>query len=231
LNQCRLRLDFLDLSKSLVKEELSLQSCFCWQLALTRIANNPWEGQHFHTAVLYNKPDAVELLLKARADPNSVSSAGATPLQLPVGNGNVDIITSLLPHGANPNACDSQGYTPLYSKWVNLQQLNRFCNVDLQEGNTLLHYAARHGIIEVVELLLKGGENPNAVDRFKETPLHCTAACWVAEPEESAVIVETLFRNGGNLKTKTWSGDSIAYCRECKRHSSSESVVCPGRRC
>ena len=41
--------------------------------------------------------------------------------------------------------------------------------------NTPLHYAARHGHIECVRLLLMHGADWRSVNNFGETPLHCTA--------------------------------------------------------
>jgi ankyrin repeat protein len=39
-------------------------------------------------------------------------------------------------------------------------------------GETLLHYAARYGRIDIVEYLISKGADPNATDGARNTPLH-----------------------------------------------------------
>ena len=41
-----------------------------------------------------------------------------------------------------------------------------------RDGDTLLHYAAMHGGINVVKALLSAGANVSAKDNIDETPLH-----------------------------------------------------------
>jgi hemoglobin len=61
-------------------------------------------------------------------------------------------------------------------------------------GKTLLHIAGVAGRLSTVELLLRLGADPNALDGGKHTPLYCTGdQCAV---EESADVVHALFRGG-----------------------------------
>ncbi|MFP3016844.1 MAG: ankyrin repeat domain-containing protein [Wolbachia sp.] len=55
---------------------------------------------------------AVDLLLKAGADPNAKNAEGETPLYYAAAIGNNESVSSLLRAGANPSICDRQGKTP-----------------------------------------------------------------------------------------------------------------------
>jgi truncated hemoglobin YjbI len=64
-------------------------------------------------------------------------------------------------------------------------------------GNTLLHFAAGAGCLEVVDLLLRLGVDPNIQGRGEHTPLYCVAnQCgWRAGPE----VVRALVRAGADV--------------------------------
>jgi len=54
-------------------------------------------------------------------------------------------------------------------------------NVKDSCGYTPLHWAAVDGRKEIVEILLKKGASPRALNNFKDTPLHCAAAAGRSE--------------------------------------------------
>ena len=72
-------------------------------------------------------------------------------------------------------------------------------------GNTLLHYAARHGHKAVAELLLANGADVNAKDEAGLTPLH------EAIGYERKEVFELLLANKADINARTNGGDTPLY--------------------
>lgn len=124
----------------------------------------------------------VDVLLSAKANPNTTDNERKTALHLAATEGNVDAVTSLLSNKAKTAVKDMDGCTPLHyaaagghSKVV-LQLVN---NKTIEEKNawrkTPLHLAAERGHDSVVVQLLEAGAKINSTDHSKDTPLHCAA--------------------------------------------------------
>lgn len=104
-------------------------------------------GRESLSSEVYN--GIIELLLKQGADPNSVNYIGATPLHLATVRGaDPSAVELLLQYGANVNRVTVGGgaYTPL-------------------------HAAVSAGRIDLVELLLANGADPDLRDGSGHTPL------------------------------------------------------------
>ncbi|MFP3016025.1 MAG: ankyrin repeat domain-containing protein [Wolbachia sp.] len=69
-------------------------------------------GARTREAIRDRVDQAVDLLLKAGADPNAKSYEGEIPLHYAAAIGNDEGVNLLLRGGANPNICDKQGKTP-----------------------------------------------------------------------------------------------------------------------
>ena len=63
------------------------------------------------------------------------------------------------------------------------------------EGNTLLHWAAAGGHLEIVRFLLENGADVEARSRDGFTPLHSVAQ------EDHADVLELLIQKGSNVNT------------------------------
>ncbi|NXF38146.1 ASB10 protein, partial [Nyctibius bracteatus] len=102
------------------------------------------------------RPDCVRLLLGFGADPEAVSEDGYKPLHLCKSPDSVECVRQLLQHGAGVNSRTEE------------------------EDDTALHVAARHGLAEHVQLLLRYGAELEAKNEEGQTPLN--AAC--AQPHQ-----------------------------------------------
>jgi ankyrin repeat protein len=71
-------------------------------------------------------------------------------------------------------------------------------NAAQPDGMTALHWAADHGDVELAEMLLYAGANPNAMTRIGEyTPLH------IASRDGTAAIVKLLLEKGADPTART----------------------------
>ena len=46
-------------------------------------------------------------------------------------------------------------------------------------GNSVLHYAAKHGHVDMIQYLVDNGNDPNARNYLSETPLHLAAGAYL----------------------------------------------------
>ena len=146
----------------------------------------------------------VELLLEfANADVNAVDKAGISPLAEAAECGNMTIGRMLLEHGADPNLSGHEdGMSPLLlvsqsgkNDFITLLLMsNTETNIEARDsiGSTSLMLAAQQGHGSTVDLLLKNGADPNAVDNDG------TTALFFAAQEGFAKIVGTLLDKGAN---------------------------------
>ncbi|CAF1280498.1 unnamed protein product [Rotaria sp. Silwood1] len=130
-----------------------------------------------HKAVIHDRPECVEVLMDAHADPN-VAFMGDTPLSIAARHNRRKIVQILLNH-----------------KETNVNHRN-------DQGGTALHFASA-GIVdspECVELLLKHGAKVNAQDLKNNTA--AMVACFFNKPR----ILTTLIRAGADLAVRNNEG-------------------------
>ena len=136
-------------------------------------------GKHFHVA---------ELLQRNGADVNVRDIDDDTPLREASWAGAMDIVEWLLNHGADVNVQGHQGWSPLHSAATNgrhqifhmLIEHNADIQIQNQFGQSPLHVAAgpwsARENIDIMQVLLDRGADPNARDNDGSTPLH--HSCW-----------------------------------------------------
>ena len=135
-------------------------------------------------AALYRKHFQVaELLHRHGADIDVLSDNKSTPLLVACVDGSVDVVHWLLDHGAGVNTQDRALFTPLHraTEFGRLQvvQLLIKHNADIHgltiSGLSPLHMAATpynmDNQIDIMQILLDHGANPNARDINNATPL------------------------------------------------------------
>ena len=107
---------------------------------------NAWDLAHsltpLHRAMFHENEQTIRLLLEAGADPNPVSNQGDSALRLAVEQNNLEMAALCLHYGASQTINESGG----------------FC------GNTVLGLAALKLNLPMIELLLEGGADPEALD-------------------------------------------------------------------
>ena len=137
--------------------------------------------------------DAVQILLDKGADPDKAELDEYGPLHMAALMGYKDVVKMLLDAGANPNKEAGEGNTALLVAAE--KECKEVAKVLLEGGAdpnvaqvdngrwTALHHAAYEGDIEMVQLLVDYGADPDAEDENGETALH-----FARDMEHCAVI-------------------------------------------
>jgi ankyrin repeat protein len=100
--------------------------------------------------------EAVDALAAAGADPNLTDPDGATALVLAIINANYDVAARLLEHGADPNIADNEAKMAALYAAVDMHRLA------IGHGRPNPKPSGLLGALDVIELLLERGADPNA---------------------------------------------------------------------
>uniref|UniRef100_A0ABD2XL56 Uncharacterized protein n=1 Tax=Trichogramma kaykai TaxID=54128 RepID=A0ABD2XL56_9HYME len=147
---------------------------------------------HFHVACTTGRVDIVRQFLElGHVDPNLlVPETRNTPLHYAIAYCNRPVVELLLKCGGNPHSVNVDGSTALHVACRSTSddavprmlfefsdERHRPIQVDARDNlhNTSLHLALRYAKLgmDVVELLLRRGADPNSADATGSTPLHC----------------------------------------------------------
>ncbi len=173
--------------------------------------------------------EQVRLNVESRVDINSRDADGNTPLAIATRGGHADIVQYLLSRGADWRVLNNQGYPPAaYITDKNAESLlGAFVRHGLNinqtfgsDGRTLLHNAARSGYTELASLLLNLRQDPNAVDKDRETPLHYLAYSTDNEKIDRVKIARLLVQSGADINARNKNGRtplSLAVQGKCQK--------------
>mmetsp|Transcript_19516 Transcript_19516/g.21165 ORF Transcript_19516/g.21165 Transcript_19516/m.21165 type:complete len:662 (+) Transcript_19516:299-2284(+) len=161
---------------------------------------------------------AVDVLVKAGADPNQPSKKGVTPISAAAHKGNILIMQVLISAGASVNAVNSSGSTALIqaSHFGHLNavkllvQHNSNADFANMKGTTALMRASQEGHVEISKALLEAGVD---VNRRNHEGMN---ALMLASQRGHADIVMLLIKAGAVMDEQTAQG-STALMLACKR--------------
>lgn len=170
---------------------------------------------------------AVELLLKAGADPNLMNSA-KTALHAAATDGHVEVIRVLVQAKADLNPrFSANDDTPLMAA-VKAEKpdavralIHAGADTTVSDsGFTALEYAVWRANTAVVRGLLKGGRTPvnarHPTSHLSEgSPLH--GALWCRNPDYNIELIQTLLAAGADLTATDKNGDTPIKAVERKR--------------
>jgi uncharacterized protein len=176
-------------------------------------------------AVKLNDLDAVKVSLLTGLPVDTRNDQGRTPLILAVSTGNLEMTKLLVEHGADVNAraTTEVGSTVLCFaiEGRNLQVLDylieRGANVDgkSKNGQTPLHYAAAHGLNDLVSSLLQHGSDPDLFG-IPDTKGNLTTPLMAAAANGHLETVQLLADEGADLEKVNDVGDTVLM-DVCKR--------------
>jgi ankyrin repeat protein len=128
-------------------------------------------GPAIHKAAYRGDLNKMKELLASGANPNMPDKKGLTPLMLATQKKHQDIMTVLISHGADVNAKLKNGFTALFypcmfgGAAIAKLLIDSGANVNAKEdGNTPLMWSAFRGHVDIVELLLANGADPEITD-------------------------------------------------------------------
>ena len=152
-----------------------------------------------HWAADGDRPEIVQMLIRAGARVTTSNRYGATPLWLAAVNGNAATIAMLLEAGADANAASA-------------------------EGETALMVAARTGKADAVNALLRRGADPNVKEGWRGQ----TAFMWAAA-EGHATAIEALVAGGANIHARSNGGFTpILFAARAGRIGAVEALLKAG---
>lgn len=172
------------------------------------------KGFPLHLAAESGDVITILFLIQQRTEINSQDLFQRTPLYVATLQNHLDAVKCLLDNGANPGIFGIEGdnilhvaalygYLSLLEYLLTRQQVKNLLHNQDNDGTLPIHKSVwLDSKPEIVALLLKQGANPNAIDKFGNTPLH-----WVAKNGhlESARL---LIRQGALTTIVNVNGDT-----------------------
>ncbi|KAF7247179.1 Ankyrin-3 [Varanus komodoensis] len=151
-----------------------------------------------HVAAKYGKIEVANLLLQKNASPDAAGKSGLTPLHVAAHYDNQKVALLLLDQGASPHASAKPNKVSSQCKYNAYQALIR--EVEMRNGYTPLHIAAKKNQMDIATTLLEYGADANAVTRQGIAPVH------LASQEGHVDMVSLLLTRNANVNLSNKSG-------------------------
>ncbi|MFK7767122.1 MAG: ankyrin repeat domain-containing protein [Mariniblastus sp.] len=189
---CELRDAVLADDQSLVQSILETES----ELVAAEFVVDHGVGRCIH----YGKSNAMaEVLLKAGADVNALTSLGESPLSLQLKFGTLETVKFLLEKGADPNI---GGLMHLPSESME-PRIELLLSHGWKLDETQMLHDASHGFGKRVLIWLKHGADPNVRDADGKSALHL-----LAENSQGQKIIRTLVEAGADVQAVDNAGNT-----------------------
>ena len=170
--------------------------------------------------------DLFQLLLAHNADVFIHDNIGNTPLHFAASGGHLEVARILLELKADVDSLNSEGLTPLQRALDGRRKeyLDIVClllnhgadeKVHDENGNTLLHFAATEGHIEIARMLLERKVDVNSLNGEGLTPLHRASEGWC---EGCLDIVRLLLYHGANVNVHNNDGNTPLHFAASEGH-------------
>ena len=170
-------------------------------------------------SLTYDCLDVARLLLERGADVNARDDDQLTPLHLASSDGTSHLARVLLDYGANVNAKNTRGQTPLFQLIERerspistlhtyldiaglLVELGADANTRGEDNTTALHLVSKHGLPDVVRVLMDHGAIVDAEDSQGLTPLHLSSKGSGINPQSYLDVVRSLLGHGANVNAR-----------------------------
>ena len=201
------------------------------ELLISRGATIEPHSEHLlDYAVSKNRVDIVKLLLENGADASKAPRILAD---------NHEMIELLKTYGVAPadiNAQNDMGWPPLVVacrgdnrehpiKIQRLLALGADIDVRNYKGKTALHYAAKAGLLKVINLLIEKGATIDAPDTNGETPLFDALRSTIKDGEKQRASVEALLVKGANPNAENRKGLTPLNVAQRMRRAGAKKVV------
>ncbi|KZS17815.1 Receptor-interacting serine/threonine-protein kinase 4 [Daphnia magna] len=158
--------------------------------------------------------ETIRLLLRYRSNPNAVDQSGLTPVHYAAANEGEHAsknLQLLLAFNGSLAIKDKDGLTPIHYTITNRgkygDEMRKLVGVNPAKtnahlnsnGETLLHrlVSKNDGQLELVQLVIDNGGNPNATDKFGRSPVH--SVVMLNESLAGLDILRLLLAKGGNV--------------------------------
>jgi ankyrin repeat protein len=180
--------------------------------AQTQTPPAPAKASPLADAVRRQDKQAVQALLKKKADVNATQPDGATALHWAVYAEDAETTALLIGAGANVNVRNNYGVSPLSlaAKQANPNILGQLMKAGadpndkinyINADETPLMHAARAGNVDAVNMLIFAGAQINARESWNgQSPLHWAAA------EGHGAVVEALIEGGADIRQRSNAG-------------------------
>ncbi|XP_057372228.1 uncharacterized protein LOC130693126 [Daphnia carinata] len=158
--------------------------------------------------------ELMRILLQNSGDPNAIDQSGWTPVHYAAASENEDAhekLKLLLTCKENLTIQDKDGLTPIHCTIINKgkcgDKMRKLVGVNPEKtnahlncnGETLLHnlVSKNDGKLDLVQMVIDNGGDPNATDKFGRSPVHSVVR--LNESLAGLNMLRLLLENGGNV--------------------------------